>query len=89
MSQRLSGFGFSQAQMDAMGTHEVLSKVAQVWPIIKLSSPIGDIRDLVTGVAKTEGVAGLQALLEMTRQTNSASLLAQKAEAIRDTHTEG
>ncbi|MBU6487894.1 MAG: hypothetical protein KGQ57_08710 [Burkholderiales bacterium] len=89
MSQRLSGFGFSKAQMDAMGTHEVLREVAQVWPIIRLSSPIGDIRGLVTGVAKTEGVAGLQALLEMTRQANSTSLLAQKAEAIRGTHAEG
>lgn len=89
VSQQLSGYGFSQAQMDDMGTHEVLCEVAEVWPSIRLSSPISDTRALVIGVAKAEGVAGLQALLEMTRQANSTRLLAQKAEAIRGTHTEG
>lgn len=81
-SQRLSGYGFSQNEMNAMGTNEVLGKVAEIWPQIKLHSPVGNLRALVVGVAKKEGSAGLQALLDMALKADTAGLT-KKAEEIR------
>lgn len=81
-SQRLSEYGFTQNDMDEMGPNEVLGKVAEVWPKMRIHSPIGNIRPLVIGVAKTEGVEGLQALLEMTLKADTAGLM-RKAQAIR------
>ena len=82
LSQRLRNCGFTVAQMDGIGSYERLNKLAEVSGAIKLG-PGNFTTDMLTHVAKTEGVQGLQALYDMGDRPDAANLLTQRADAIR------
>jgi len=90
LTQRMRGAGFSNEQLDALGNHALLSKLAEMWPAIRLHGEVKSPHDFVVAVGSTEGADGLQRLYEMALAPNGAALLNEKAESMRrakpDTH---
>lgn len=82
LSQQLRNRGFTLDQIDVMGSHGTMSKLAEVSGAIRLG-PGNFNQDMLTHVAKTEGVEGLQALYDMGTHPDATKLLTQKADAIR------